>query len=461
MKNKHEIDLCEGKLVPKLIVYALPLMLSGILQLAFNAADLIVVGRYTGEAALAAVGSNGSLVSLIVNVLLGFGTGTSVLAARYFGAKHAEQMRETVETTVIVGVLGGILFGLAGILLSAPLLRMMGTPEEVLPLAIVYLRIYFAGLPLLSLYNFSSAVLRAVGDTKRPLYYMAIAGVLNVGLNLFLVIVFELGVVGVAVATDTSTAVACILTLRCLRKSDGIYRLPKGLPHFNKTQFVQMLRIGLPAGIQSSLFSVSNVIIQSSINSFGAAAVAGNAAATSLEGFCFCCQDAIAQSATACVSQNMGARKYSRTKTTVFSCIVMEIVVSVVMCGLLMLFREPLLGIYTDDADAIAAGCIRITVVGLTFFFGGLMNMMTGAIRGHGYSILPTSITLIGVCGFRLVWIYTIFKTAPSLRLLFISYPISWMLTFIAQIIAYLSIRQKAFDKNEAQYHPEFTIQNA
>ena len=309
VKRSHEIDLTEGRLFPKLLAFSLPLMLSGILQLAFNAADLIVVGRFTGETALAAVGSNGALVSLMVNLFMGLGTGVSVLIARYFGAKDAARMSETVQTTAIVGVVGGILFALVGLTLSKPMLRLMSTPAEVLPLAAVYLRIYFLGIPFLAVYNFLSAVLRSVGDTKRPLLYMAIAGAVNVVLNLILVVPFHLGVVGVGTATVASEMLSCFLTVRCLLRSDGPYRLPRGRLRFSRTQFLQMLRIGLPAGIQGSLFSISNVIIQSSINSFGAAAVAGNAAAGSLEGFAFCSQDAVSQGAVASVSQCMGARR--------------------------------------------------------------------------------------------------------------------------------------------------------
>ena len=455
VKRAHEIDFSEGRLLPKLCSFALPVMLSGILQLAFNAADLIVVGRFEGEVALAAVGSNGALVSLVVNVFMGLGSGVSVLAARYFGAKDDRRMGETVETAAIVGVLGGILTALVGLILSVPMLRVMSTPENVLPLAAVYLRIYFLGIPFLATYNFLSAVLRSVGDTRRPLLYMAVAGVVNVLLNLLLVVVFHLGVVGVAVATVASELLSCILTVRCLLLSEGAYRLPRGKLHFSRTVFLQMLHIGLPAGIQGSLFSISNVIIQSSINSFGASVVAGNAAAASLEGFGYCCQDSVCQATVAAASQCMGARKYERVRSVTVVCNILAVFASMVPYGVILLFRYPLLHAYTAEADAVEAGVVRLFYLGSLYFTAGFMGVMTGVLRGYGYSILPTSITLVGVCGFRLVWIFTVFARFHDLRLLYSCYPISWTLTAIGLFIAYFALRKKAVALNEARYRAE------
>lgn len=455
VKRAHEIDFSEGRLLPKLCSFALPVMLSGILQLAFNAADLIVVGRFEGEVALAAVGSNGALVSLVVNVFMGLGSGVSVLAARYFGAKDDRRMGETVETAAIVGVLGGILTALVGLILSVPMLRVMSTPENVLPLAAVYLRIYFLGIPSLATYNFLSAVLRSVGDTRRPLLYMAVAGVVNVLLNLLLVVVFHLGVVGVAVATVASELLSCILTVRCLLLSEGAYRLPRGKLHFSWAVFLQMLHIGLPAGIQGSLFSISNVIIQSSINSFGASVVAGNAAAASLEGFGYCCQDSVCQATVAAASQCMGARKYERVRSVTVVCNILAVFASMVPYGVILLFRHPLLHAYTAEADAVEAGVVRLFYLGALYFTAGFMGVMTGVLRGYGYSILPTSITLVGVCGFRLVWIFTVFARFHDLRLLYSCYPISWTLTAIGLFIAYFALRKKAVALNEARYRAE------
>ena len=452
MKKSHEIDMSTGRLLPKLFAFALPVLISGVLQLAFNAADLSVVGRFCGENSLAAVGSNTAMVSLLVNMLLGVGTGASVLAARYYGAKDETQMQETVQTTVLSAFVGGIAFALLGIWLSSKLLVVMDTPEEVLPLATLYLRIYFCGLPVQALYNFCAAILRSVGDTKRPLVYMALAGVLNVVLNVFLVVAFDMDVAGVAIATVVSQLLSCVLVLRCLRKSDGIYRIESWKLRFSGSQFKKLLRIGVPAGIQGSLFSISNVLVQSSVNSFGAAVMAGNSAAASIEAFGFCAQDSINQAAVASVSQNMGARCYERTKKAVLYCTLLEIAFSVVLSGCFMLFRYPLLHIYTDDVAAVEAGCARILTLGAVYFLNGLQNMMTGAIRGHGYSILPTAITLIGICGFRVLWILTAFASTRELMTLYLSYPLSWILTAAAQYTCYFISRKKAFERNEAQY---------
>lgn len=452
MKSSHEIDMSQGKLFRKIVSFAIPLIFSGILQLAFNAADLIVVGRFAGENSLAAVGSNGALVSLVVNVLLGLGTGTSVMVSRYFGAKAEKPLQDAVRTTVIVGVIGGVLFGALGILLAGPLLRLMGTPESVLPLAELYLRIYFGGLPVIILYNFSSAVLRAVGDSRRPLMFLAIAGVLNVGMNLVFVIVFHMDVAGVAIATVLSQVVSCVLTLRCLLNSKSICRLVLRPFAISKVQFLEMLRIGLPAGVQGSLFSISNVLIQSSINSFGAVVMAGNSAASSIESFLFVSMDAMNQAAIASVSQNMGARNYDRTRKAVRCCLLLEFCVAVFLSAIAIGFRRPLLGIYTSDPAAIDAGAIRLVVICLLYFANGMQHMLTGVMRGHGYSILPTCITLMGICGFRVIFIYTYFASHHTLQALYASYPISWILTILAQAICYFLLRNKAYERNEQKF---------
>ena len=445
MKTKYEIDMTFGSMMPKLIKLALPVMLSGILQLAFNAADLVVVGRFAGETALAAVGSNGPLISLIINVLLGICTGTSVIVARNYGAKDEKELRETVCTTMTIGLAGGIIFAMIGIFLAEPLLNAMGTPAEVLPHAALYLRIYFAGMPVIQLYNFASAVLRAVGDTRRPLYYLAIAGVINVGLNLFFVIVLKMAVPGVALATVISQCVSCFLVVFTLCRSKGIYRLDLKHYRFSGRAFKQIMRIGLPAGIQSSLFSVSNVIIQSSINSFGAFAMAGNSAAFSIEGFIFTSQDAINQASIASVSQNMGAKEYSRVKKSIRCCLLMELIVGEGMGWLMILFSRSLLGLYVSEEEAVAAGLIRMTIMGSCFCINGMQHMMGGVLRSLGYGILPTIISFVGICGFRLIWIFTYFPSHRSLWTLYASYPLSWVITLITLFICYFALRKKAY----------------
>lgn len=449
--KRHEIDMTVGRLLPKLIQFAVPVMLSGILQLAFNAADLIVVGRFAGDEALAAVGSNTALVSLILNVLMGICTGTSVIAARYYGAKDEKQLSATVNTSVFIAVAGGVLFALVGIFLAEPLLKLMGTPDEVLPLAALYLRIYFAGLPVIQLYNFSSAILRAVGDTRRPLYFLTMAGIVNVCLNLFFVIVCHLSVAGVALATVISQCLSCFLTLRTLIRADGIYRLNFKNKRFSFPVFKQIIKIGLPAGIQGSLFSVSNVIIQSSINSFGAMVMAGNSAAVSVESFIFTSLDGVNQASIASISQNMGARNYERTRKVVRYCLLMDLVIGGVMGWLMLLLRNPLLHIYTSEQEALVAGGIRMSIMGVVYFFNGFQHLMGGVMRSHGYGLLPTAVTFIGICGFRIIWIFTVFAAARTLEMLYISYPISWIITAIAQTIFYLALRKRAWSANEAR----------
>jgi putative MATE family efflux protein len=319
----------------------------------------------------------------------------------------------------------------------------MGTPEEVLPLATLYLRIFFCGLPVMVLYNFVSAILRAVGDTKRPLYFLALAGVLNVAMNLVFVIVFGLGVAGVAIATVLSQCVSCALTVRCLVKSDAMYKLDVHHLRFSKRQFWQLMRIGLPAGIQGSLFSLSNMTIQSAINSFGALTMAGNSAGAGIEAYYFTAQDSITQAAQTSVSQNMGAMQYERTKKAVYQCTMLEILVSSVLCYTGMLFRTQLVGIFTPDKAAIAAGATRLLINGIIYFMNGLMNMMNGVMRGHGYSILPTAISLLGICAFRIAWVYTVFSWKPSLTALYISYPVSWTITTASLYCCYFALRKK------------------
>ena len=433
--------MTQGSLLPSLIRFAIPLILSGVIQLAFNTADLIVVGRFAGENSLAAVGSNTSVITLLVNIMLGLCTGTSVMTARHFGAKDGENLKKTVDTSVVTGFAGGVILGTIGIIIARPLLTLMGTPDEVLPLAVIYLRIYFAGLPVMQLYNFSAAILKAVGDSKRPLYFLTAAGILNVGLNLFFVIVLQMNVAGVALATVISQVLSCLLTLRALITSDGIFRLDIRHLRFSSIAFKELMKIGVPAGIQSSMFSISNVIIQSSINSFGAMVMAGNSAAASIEGFIFVSLDAVNQSSIACVSQNMGAEKATRVKQAVRFCLLMEFIIAAVLGACIIIFSRPLLGIYTSEEEAIAAGVIRMMIFGATFFLNGMQHMMGGVMRSIGYSILPTVVSLIGICVFRIFWIFTFFAEYRTIEMLYVSYPISWILTLTAHLILYLSLR--------------------
>ena len=312
-KNKnYTLDLTEGSIIKKLLLFSLPLIASSILQLFFNAADVIVVGNYAGDNSLAAVGSNGSIINLLTNVFMGLSVGVNVLVARYFAAKQENELRKTVHTAITVSVLSGIALAVIGIAAARQILTWMQSPKEVIELSALYLRIYFLGMPAMMAYNFGAAILRGVGDTKRPLYYLSFAGVVNVILNGVFVIVFHMDVAGVALATVISQCISAVLVLRCLAKEEGGIRLQKEYLHIDKSTFLQILRIGLPAGVQGSLFSLSNVVIQSSINSFGAIVVAGNSAAANIEGFVYVAMNAFAQAIVAFISQNLGAGKYER-----------------------------------------------------------------------------------------------------------------------------------------------------
>lgn len=452
MTKKHEIDMSTGSLLPKLIKFTIPVMLSGLLQLLFNAADLVVVGRFAGSVALAEVGATTAIIHLIVNLLIGLATGTNVTIARYYGAKDGKSVSETVHTTMVLAVIGGVLIGIIGVVFAKPLLGMMGTPPEIMEGAALYMRIIFIGLPVSAIYNYGSATLRAVGDTKRPLYYLAIAGVLNVLLNLFFVIVCDLAVAGVALATTLSQVLSMILTVRCLMKSDGLYRLELKKLRLYKDKLLQLLRIGIPAGLQGCVFSFSNVIIQSSINTFGAAVISGNTASASIDGFMFCALDAFNQTTTSAISQNMGARQYKRSEKVVKYCTVLVVTIGLVLGALCIIFREPLVSIYAKELDVIEYGAYRLLIISPAFFTAGLMNMMGGVNRGLGYSVLPTVVALIGACAFRIVWIFTIFAAMPTLFMLYISYPITWALTAAAHYVCYFLIRKNAYAKNEAIY---------
>ncbi len=436
--------MTEGRLLPKLIRFVLPLTMASVLQIAFNAADLVVVGRFGRPNALAAVGSNESLVALVVNTFMGLSLGGGVLCARYFGAKDRDNLRKTVSTALIIGFVGGVGLGILGIALAEPLLRLIGSPPEVAPLAAVYLKIYFAGMPVIALYNFTSAQLRAVGDTKRPFYFLATAGVVNVLMNLFFVVVLHIDVAGVALATVLSQCLSCFLAVRCLLRTEGIR--PREL-RFNGGIFREILRIGVPAGVQASMYSISNFVIQGAVNSFGAAVVAGNAACNSLDAFLFCPVEASQQAATTSVSQNVGAKRLDRTGLAVWQCLLIVWVVSGVGGALLYGFREPLFRLYTTDPVALEAGFLRLKTVIFFYLFNSSMAVLSGTIRGLGYSTLPAVTTFLGCCALRIVWIYTFYAQAPSMTRLFVVYPISWIVTTLAHLVCYILIRRKLFRK--------------
>lgn len=447
MKRSYEMNMCKGPLFRQIILFAIPLILSGILQLLFNAADIIVVGRFSGSHALAAVGSTSSLINLLVNLFIGISVGANVLIGRYYGANDRKNVEETLHSAIFTAAVSGIVMIFVGILLARPLLELMGTPDNVLDLAVLYMRIYFIGMPAFMIYNFGAAALRSVGDTKRPLYFLLAAGIVNVLFNLLFVIVFHMGVAGVAIATIISQAISAVLIVLSLQQSEGMLRLEwkKVRPHRDK--IVQMMRIGLPAGLQGTIFNISNVLIQSSVNSFGSIVMAGNTSANNIEGFVYTSMNAIYQTSLSFTSQNMGAKQYHRVDRILLICLGVVAVVGITLGGGAYLCGDLLLGIYSSDAQVIAAGLSRLSFVCASYFLCGMMDVLVGSIRGLGYSIMPMIVSLIGACLLRVIWIFTIFQAEHTLFSLYISYPISWLLTAMTHGICYMAVRKKAFGK--------------
>lgn len=438
----YEIDMCHGPLFGKILTFSIPLILSGILQLLFNAADVVVVGRFAGSQSLAAVGSTSSLINLLTNVFIGLSVGSNVLIARYYGAGQEKDVNDTVHTAVLLSVLSGAVLCVAGILLAEPLLRWMGTPQDVLGKAVLYMRIFFVGMPAMLLYNFGSSILRAIGDTKRPLYYLTVAGIINVALNLVFVICFKMDVAGVALATIISQAVSALCIVRCLMKSGGCFKLQPAKLRIYKDKLFRIVRIGLPAGMQGAIFSISNVLIQSSVNSFGSIAMAGNTAAANVEGFVYTAMNAMHQTAVSFTSQNLGGRQYERINKILLQCLGVVTFIGLFMGNGAVLFGREILGMYSSDAEVIEYGMLRLSVICTSYLLCGVMDVMVGAIRGLGYSVMPMLVSLIGACGLRILWIMTVFQWDRSLLTLYISYPVSWAITFIVHVICYIIVRK-------------------
>ena len=443
-RGSFEIDMTNGPLVGKIIRFAIPLALSGILQLLFNAADIIVVGQFVGPQALAAVGSTSALINLIVNLFIGLSVGANVLVAQYYGASDTKALRETVHTSVLASLIFGCIVLVIGITLAAPMLELMGTPEEVLDQACLYMRIYFIGMPASMLYNFGAAILRAVGDTQRPLYFLFIAGVVNVILNLFFVIVFHMGVEGVAIPTVISQCISSVLVLVCLVRSDTVYRVDLKKLRIYGDKLLQMTKIGIPAGIQSATFSISNVLIQSSINSFGSIAMAGSTAGGNIEGFVWTAMDAFTQSTLSFTGQNYGAKKFHRITKVVWYNLGLVTVVGLVLGIGAYLVGPWVLQVYSSDPEVIAYGLERMLLVCTPYALCGVMNVLVGAMRGLGSSLTPMVVSIFGVCVLRVVWIYTVFPLDPSFAMLFLSYPVTWAVTAAIEVVCFFVIRKKA-----------------
>ena len=427
----------------KVVSFSIPLILTGILQLLYNAADIIVVGQFSGKEALAAVGSTSSLINLLVNVFLGLSVGTSVAVAQSYGANDPQGVQQTVHTSVALALISGVAIGAVGFTFARPLLAWMGTPADVVDGASLYIRIYFIGMPVNMLYAFGSAILRGVGNTRQPLAFLMVAGIINVVLNLLFVIVFHMSVAGVALATIISQGVSAVLVLRCLIHSTGSVRFSFAEMRIHRDSLRKICKIGLPAGLQSTLFSISNVLIQSSINTFGSVVMAGNAASGSLEGFVYTSMNSICQACLTFVGQNAGARQYRRVRKTLWVCLGTVTVVGIFMGGLCTLFGAPLIGIYNADPQVIAEGVKRLTIICSTYFICGIMEVLVGQLRGLGYSIVPAIATLGCVCVLRIVWVYTVFELYPSVETLMWSYPISWLLAALFHVGTYLVVSRR------------------
>ncbi len=441
--KKSQVDMLNGPLAGKIILFALPLAASSVLQQLFNAADLAVVGRFSSSQAMAAVGSNASVISLMISLFLGLSVGANVLIASMIGEGRREKISEAVHTVISVAIAAGLLLLVIGILLAKPILTMMGAPSEVMNLAVLYLRIYFMGMPFMMIYNFGSAILRSKGDSRHPLYFLTIAGILNVILNVIFVAGFHLHVIGVALATVLSNGVSATLTLRFLMADEEPFKLRFSKLSIKKPLLMTILRVGVPAGLQGTIFSISNVVIQSAVNSFGSAAIAGSTAAQNFEFITYCVTNSFVQAAITFTSQNYAAGKKDRCKRIFFQALGLGFLCAETVNLAMILSRHSLILLFTTDPDVIAYAMIRVMIVGAFNALIGSYEVTGGCLRGMGYAILPTIITVFGSCIFRLIWIFTFFQINRSFENLIVVYPISWVITGSAMIISYFIVRRK------------------
>lgn len=437
------MDMCSGPLFRKILIFSLPIMAMNILQLLFNAADMIVAGRFSGSKALAAVGATGALINLIVNLFMGLSVGTSVIVAQDYGADDEDAVSRSVHTSIAISIIGGLIVMAVGFIFCKPLLEIMGTPEDIFDLSVLYMKIYFIGVPATMVFNFGAAILRAVGDSRHPMYYLVITGIANVILNLFFVVVLHMSVDGLAWATDISQYLSVLLIMIFLFKCDGAIRFIPREMHINVHKLKNIVKIGLPAGLQGMLFSISNVLIQSAVNSFGSTMVAASSAASNVENLVSTTMNAYYNSAITFTGQNMGAKKYDRIDTVAKVCTVLIFVTWILMGGAIMLFGRSLLGIYTSDQDVISLGMLRLYVMMAAYFTCGIMNVFPGLTRGMGYSMLPMVCTLIGACLLRIVWLVTIFRWHPTVIMLFACYPVTWSLAGLGQVGSFFYARHQ------------------
>ena len=441
-KNKYEIDMCSGSIMDKLISFSLPLMVSSILQLMFNAVDIIVVGRFSGSSALAAVGSTTALINIFTNLFIGISLGANVLAARYFAAGRDKEMSEAVHTAVTLALISGVIMAFVGVGTSRLALGLMDTPGDVIDQSVIYMRIYFMGMPFFMLYNYGAAVLRAVGDTKRPLMFLIAAGLVNVALDLLLVVVIPMGVAGVAVGTVASQMISCILVIRCLYKSQGSYQLRFSKLMLKWVYLKRIFQVGIPAGIQSMVINFSNALLQSSVNSFGSTAMAGYTAANNILGFLYVAVNAVTQACMSFTSQNYSVGKQKRMDRVLADCMILSAAVSVVLGTGAYVFGSQVLKIYTADAEVIECGLEILSITTVPYFLCGIMDLLPGALRGMGHSAVPMILSVIGTVGTRIVWIYGFFPQHRSLHFLFISYPGSWIATILMQAVCFYFVRK-------------------
>ena len=442
-KNKYEIDMCNGSIMDKLISFSLPLMLTSILQLMFNAVDIIVVGHYTGSEALAAVGSTTALINIFTNLFIGVSLGANVLAARYFAAGRDKEMSEAVHTAIALALVSGVIMAFVGVGATRLALEVMDTPANVIDQSVLYMRIYFMGMPFFMLYNYGAAILRAVGDTKRPLMFLAVSGMANVVLDLALVIVVPLGVAGVAIGTVASQMISCILVIRCLCKTESSYQLRFSRLAIKSVYLKRIFQVGIPAGIQSTVINFSNAMLQSSVNSFGSTAMAGYTAANNVMGFLYAAVNAVTQACMSFTSQNYSVRKPKRMDRVLVDCMILSVGVSVVFGVGAYVFGSQILKIYTTDAEVIQCGLEILSITTVPYFLCGIMDLIPGALRGMGHSAVPMILSVIGTVGTRIIWIYLIFPQHRSLYFLFISYPGSWIATILLQAVCFWFVRKQ------------------
>lgn len=450
--KKYEIDMCNGSIFPKILAFSLPLMLTGILQLLFNAADIAVIGKFSGEESLAAIGSTTTVVNFFVNIFMGLSVGANVVVSTAYGAKKFDKIHRTVQTAVITSLILGVTVGILGFFFAKPVLSLLKTPNNIIDKATSYLKIYFLGLPALMVFNYISSILRAFGDTKRPLYFLFSGGIINVGLNLLFIIVLKMDVVGVAIATVVSETFSMILIVICLIKTNECYKYNIKEFKLYFKELVDMTKIGFPAAINSSLFSISNMMIQSGVNSFGSVVVAGNSVSGSVEGFVYTSMDSVSQAAMSFTGQNYGAKKYNRLNKILINSLVAVTIIGLFMGFVCLGLNGVLFRIYTDSAAVMQAARVRAWVIMPTYFMCGIMNVFIGAIRGHGYTLVPTLISAIGILATRAIWIFTVFSKYHLIQMLYVSWPVSYIIVIAAFTVCYIIIHNILIKSSKSDY---------